>query len=203
MNLFNLQTAHAAPTSPAAHSATETESPTTTTTSETTTETHAEGGLSIQPAVIAFQGLNFLILVAVLYKVLYKPILKMMHDREQKIVEGLANAEKAKVALHETENIRKDMVKQAHVDGQQVIEKARKSAEEMRATMVQKAQDEANKIVKNAQEVATAEKTKMMSEMKMMAAHMVLRATEKVIQEKMDASKDAQLIEKSLNSYLS
>ena len=43
-----------------------------------------------------FPGANFVILVVILHKILYKPLIKLLTEREHKIKEGVENAEKAK-----------------------------------------------------------------------------------------------------------
>lgn len=48
-----------------------------------------EGGLEINPYTIAFQALNFLILLVLLNLILYKPLVKLLTDREKKIRDGV------------------------------------------------------------------------------------------------------------------
>jgi F-type H+-transporting ATPase subunit b len=158
------------------------------------------GGLSVDPAVVGFQALNFIVLLLVLNMILYKPLTKLLADREKKIQEGVENAEKAEASLREATSIREDMMKNAKVESQSMMEKARKEGEGLKNSMMTEAQDQAKKIIDNGHQVIAMEKAKTMEELKSKAASLIVMTAEKVIREKMDSSKDAKMIEESLNS---
>lgn len=159
------------------------------------------GGLKIEPTTIAFQALNFIILLAVLNLILYKPLTKLLNDREKRIHDGVANAEKADEMLKESNDVRQDMLKRTSVEAQEMMEKARKSGEELKNGIVQEAHGEADKIVKSGHSIVELEKEKASMEIKAKAVNMILAATEKVLREKLDAQKDARLIEESLQGF--
>ncbi len=172
---------------------------------ETATGTAEEGGahsgISVEPAVIGFQALNFVILAVVLTAILYKPLVKLMADRAQKIKEGIENAEKADGMLKESNQIRHDMLKRTQAETQDMMEKARKSGEEVKTTIVQEAHAEADKIVKAGHNAIEMEKSKAVEELKAMTVPLIIKTAEKLLREKLDASKDAQLIEQALKTY--
>ena len=163
----------------------------------------AHAGLSINPAVVGFQLLNLVALILVLKLILYKPMLKLLAEREKKIKDGVENAEKAEVSLREAHTTRADMMKTAKVETQSLLEKARKDGEGVKNSMVTEAQEQAKKIMDNGHKVLELEKVKMMEELKMKAVGLVVATAEKVIREKMDSTKDAKMIEESLNSFAS
>jgi F-type H+-transporting ATPase subunit b len=164
------------------------------------TEHKSEGGIEIQPTTIAFQALNFLLLVVVLYLILYKPIIKMLAEREKRIREGVENAEKADSMIKESSMIRQDMIKRANSESQDIMEKARKSGEETRSGIVQEAHTEAEHIIIAGQNLIEMEKSKAAQEVKKAAVSMILSATEKILRSKIDAEKDAALIQESLQT---
>lgn len=172
----------------------------TTETSEVAEVAHG-GGLSINPAVVAFQALNLLILVIVLHKILYKPLLQLLHTREKRIKEGVENAEKADGMLKESQTVRLEMIKGAKTESQEILEKARKSGEELKVGIVDEAHVEANKIVKAGHGAVEMEKAKTAEELKSLAANMVVAATEKMLRKKIDTKEDISLIEETLKSY--
>jgi len=159
------------------------------------------GGLEIQPTTIAFQALNFLILVVILHKILYKPILKLLKEREKRIQDGVENAEKADAMLKESNRIRQDMIKRATSESQELMEKARKTGEDMKTGILDEARSEADHIVKAGHNIVEMDKAKTAQELKAMAIGMVVSATEKVLREKVDPSKDSKMIEESLKGY--
>jgi F-type H+-transporting ATPase subunit b len=161
----------------------------------------AKGGLSIQPAVIATQALNLVVLIVILNFILYKPLLKLITDREKKIVDGIENADKAENMLKESSRIRVDMIKDAKSESQDIIEKGRKAGEDVKTGIIGDAQSEADKIIKSGHALVESEKAKTMQEIKASAVNTIIMAAEKILREKLDPAKDAKLIEESLNSY--
>ena len=161
----------------------------------------SKGGIEIQPTTIAFQALNFLLLVFVLHKILYKPLLKIMKDREKRIRDGVENAEKADGMLKESNLIRQDMIKRANSESQEMLENARKSGEEVKGGIIQEAHSQAAQIIKSGQSLIEMEKTKTAQELKGLAVGMIVTAAEKVLKEKLDPSKDSVLITESLKGY--
>lgn len=165
-------------------------------------EAHS-GGLSVDPAVVGFQILNFVVLLGVLNLILYKPLTNLLAEREKKIRDGVENAEKAEASLKEATSIREDMMKNAKVESQAMMDKARKDGEGLKNSIVAEAQDQAKKIVDNGHQVIALEKAKTMEELKAKAVNLIVQTAEKVIREKMDSGKDAKMIEDSLNSFAS
>jgi len=159
------------------------------------------GGLSIDPFVVGFQALNFIVLLVVLKMILYKPITALLAEREKKIRDGVENAEKAEASLREATSIREDMMKTAKVESQSVMDKARKDGEGLKNSIVGEAQDQAKKIIDNGHQVLAMERAKTMEDLKAQAVALIVKTAEKVIREKMDSAKDAKMIEESLNSF--
>jgi len=185
---------HAEPVGAAMESRTETAAP------------HAEevahsGGLSLDPAVVGFQILNFTVLLLVLKWILYGPLTKLLSEREQKIKQGVENADKAEASLREAHSIREDMMKNTKMESQSMMEKARKDGEGLKNSMVVEAQEQAKKIMDNGHQMIALEKAKTMEELKAKTANLIVMTAEKVIREKMDSPKDAKMIEESLNSF--
>lgn len=170
------------------------------TVAETGEAAHSEG-LKIDPAVVGFQALNFLILLMLLHFILFKPILKLLAEREKKIADGVENAEKADQMLKESNMIRQDMIKTANAESQSMMEKARKDSESVKNSMLADAHAEADKIVKGGHAIVEMEKAKVAQELKAKAVNMVIAATEKVLRSKMNAESDSKMIEESLKSH--
>ncbi len=181
--------------------AVEQENLTTSTETSAKSEEHSEG-LSIEPSTVAFQALNFLILLILLKMILYKPLLQLLKDREKRIREGVENAEKADRMLAESETTHQNILKTAKVESHGILETAKNSAEITRLAILDKAQTEANKLLENGRNIVDMEKSRAAQELKNEAVNLVILAAEKVLREKLDLKKDQQLIEDSLGSYL-
>ncbi|MBI2464053.1 F0F1 ATP synthase subunit B [Candidatus Peregrinibacteria bacterium] len=160
-----------------------------------------DGGVSIQPSTVAFQALNFLILLILLHKILYKPLIKLLEDRAKRIREGVENAVKADEMLQSSEETRKNMLKRAQVESNEMIEKSRKAGEETREGIIQNAQAEAEKIMQSEKQAIERERVKTIEGLKNNAIDLVVQIAEKVLREKIDAKKDQSLIRESLEHY--
>ncbi len=112
---------------------------------------------------VLFQAVNFGVILFVLNKVLYKPVMKMLDDRAKKINEGMAAAEKNLKEAGEIEKLKKAEVAKARKDAAAIIRQAeveaKKAADSILEASKKKAKDEAERIVKNAEsEIAAAKK---------------------------------------------
>ena len=100
---------------------------------------------------VLFQIFNFGVVMYLLNKVLYKPVLKMLDERAKKINEGMALADKNIKAADESEKSKKSE-----------IAKARKEASAILATAEKEAKAKADKIIAEAKAKAKAEAAAMM-----------------------------------------
>jgi F-type H+-transporting ATPase subunit b len=173
-----------------------------TTGTETTAkaEEHS-GGLSIEPSTVAFQALNFLVLLILLKMILYKPLMQVMKEREKRINDGIENADKADRLLQESEETHKNILKTAKVESHSILESAKKDAESTRSELIQQAQAEADKLIENGRNALEMEKGRAAQELKNQAVNLVMLTAEKILKEKLDPERDRKMIEESLNSY--
>src|SRR5688500_10081393 len=74
------------------------------------------------------QVISFSIVAFLLHRFAYKPILKVLEERRQRIAEGLANAEKIKAELARTEASRQDILNQTNAQAQKWIEETSQAA---------------------------------------------------------------------------
>jgi F-type H+-transporting ATPase subunit b len=145
------------------------------------------------------QIVNFSILLFVLYKFAYRPVLKMLDDRTDKIEKGLADAEKSQKKLKEIETKEKEVLIEAKKQAKDIIKKAQEQAQANKEELVVVAREESDRIVQKAKKVAGEEKDKMVAEVKSEISELIVVAVEKIIDEKLDDVKDAQIIDKVIN----
>lgn len=148
--------------------------------------------------ILIAQMVNFAIVLLVLYKFAYKPILKTMNDRTSKIEKGLKDAEEVGKKLQETEEKEKEVLANAKREAQAIIETAEKTAMKNKEELLAEAKKKSEEIVANTQKQLEEEKKKMISEVKAEVASLVVAATGKIIDEKLDSQKDKEMIEKAI-----
>lgn len=115
------------------------------------------------------QLVNFLVLVYIFKRFLYKPVLSILKEREDKVKKGLEDAEKTHALLEQTSRDKDEIMKKTRAEAQDIIESTRKMAEDIRQEMLQKSKSEAGKIVDQAQAQAVQEMEKMQKEVKKMS----------------------------------
>lgn len=154
--------------------------------------------LGIDWRLLIAQLINFVILLAVLYKFLYKPVLKLLHDRSARIEEGLKNADNAEAKLKEASAAYEGKVLEARGEAQKIMETAKKEGEKIKAEVVAAAQKESEKIVASGRSRLNAEKEKMMREAEDELADLVEHATEHVLGQVVTPEIDKQLVEQAV-----
>src|SRR5260370_42613168 len=93
------------------------------------------------------QIISFGIVCALLYKFAYRRVLNMLDQRRQQIAEGLANAEKIKAELAQTEAQRQEVMTQVNAQATKLIEEARGAASRVQEQETQKAIAAAEQII--------------------------------------------------------
>lgn len=151
--------------------------------------------LGIDWKILIAQLINFGLVVLVLWRFAYKPIIAMLEKRTAKIEGGVKNAERVEQELKDIMVRRDAELKKARQESQGIVEQARRDASALREELRQAAEAEAQNVLVQTRQSLAAEKTQMMHEAKGELAAMVQMVAEKVLSEKMDDASDAKLIQ--------
>ena len=146
-----------------------------------------------------WQTVLFILLMLLLKKYAWKPILNAVSEREEGI----------KSALHEAENARKEM-QNLNADNERILKEARaqrdgllKEAREMKESIVSEAKEEAqvqaNKVIEQAQATIQSEKQAAIADLRNQVAELSIGIAEKVLREELsDKNKQTKLVEEML-----
>ena len=152
--------------------------------------------LGIDWRLIIAQMVNFFILLGLLYKFLYKPLIKMLEDRRVRVEKSIEQAKQIEENMARTTRERQEEIAKARVESGRIVEEAKLAATAHRNKLIVEAQAEAEKIVKQAQTALITEKTAMLTEAKAELADLVVATTEKVLRGAMTDAINKQYIEK-------
>lgn len=147
---------------------------------------------------LAFQVLNFLLLLYVLNRLLFKPLLARMDERSAKISKGLEDAETAARDRELAAAEREAAVAEARKEANEMLARANKIAEDTRNEILETARAEADKVTQRAREEITGEKEKAMSELRAQVADLALEAAGKLVRSDMNATTQRRLVEEFL-----
>jgi len=148
--------------------------------------------ISPEFGLIFWTGLSFLILLFVLKKFAWKPILGAVNTREQSILDALASAEAAKKEMENLTADNEKLLKEARVERDGMMKEARELKAKMIADAKDEAKLEADKMISNAQAAIQSEKKSAIADIKTQVASLSLEIAEKVVKEEL-SSKDKQL----------
>ncbi len=126
-------------------------------------------------------GIVFILLLILLAKFAWKPMLTAVKEREQSIAESLELADKTKHEMQQLQAQNEKLLKEARVERDNIIKEANEVSKKLVAEARDSAKVEANKIIEDAQKAITNEKNQAMAEIKTHVAALSLEIAEKII----------------------
>ncbi|QPM68857.1 F0F1 ATP synthase subunit B [Atribacter laminatus] len=157
--------------------------------------------ISIDRSII-FQIINFLILVALLFRFLFKPVVQALDKRSNHIREEMEKIEKEKKAAEELRLKYEEESKNIHIKYQEMQEYANQEAVKIKSKIIDEAYQESEKIKQTAEEKARIEIDKLYSDLKLDIIDISTEMAAKLLHERIDISKQDQLIEQLLEEAI-
>ena len=133
---------------------------------------------------LLIQGVNFGLLLLILWKVLYIPLVRIMGERQAAIEKGVKDAEKAEQKLSDIKEEEDSIVKKATLKGEKIVDKARVQAKTKEEEMLKEANAKSERVIGDAGLKAEEIKKQAHEESKNEIARMAVLAAEKVLREK-------------------
>lgn len=156
----------------------------------------AKLGFSL-PTLIA-QVVNFGLLLLLLRMFAYKPIMKMLDSRANKIKESMEAGERAKLEAVSAEKEVTKKIDEAQLSGQKIVSQAVQAAEDVKRRAVQDAKKEADAIIAKAQVEIRREKEESITELRKEVADLAVMVAGKAISASLDKETQRKLIDNAL-----
>jgi F-type H+-transporting ATPase subunit b len=134
-----------------------------------------------------WQSLVFLLLIFVLKKYAWKPILNAVNEREKSIEDALKEAEKARLEMQSLQQSNEVILKEAREERERILKEARDMKNKMIAEAKDAAATEADKAIVSAKAAIEAEKTAAIAELKNQAASLSIDVAEKILGQELSA----------------
>lgn len=138
----------------------------------------------IDAKLIIIQLINFGILMVALGYFLYKPILRLLDERAEKIAQGLKDAESAAAAKAEAADEKKAVIAAAQAEAAEVAKRAKAAAESQANTIMSEASGKAGQVLKDAELKSEQIKAQALKESEKEIANLAVLAAEKVLRER-------------------
>ncbi|MCD6543923.1 MAG: F0F1 ATP synthase subunit B [Flavobacteriaceae bacterium] len=147
-----------------------------------------------------WQSLLFILLLWLLKKYAWKPILDALNDREEGIQNALDEADKARQEMAELKSSNDQILKEARAERDALLKDARKIKDQIITEAKDEATLQGNKIIEQAKVAIHHEKISAIDELKNKVAEWSVEIAEKIIKEELsDKNKQVKLIEKMLD----
>jgi F-type H+-transporting ATPase subunit b len=156
------------------------------------------GSLGINGSTLIAQLINVIILFGLLYLVAYKPIMRMLDERSNKIKESMENTEYIKQQAERAEEEAAKRIEEAAKEGQEAIARAMRTGEEVRQEAQQKAKTEAEALIDRARSEIQRERDEAIEQLREGFADITIEAAGKVIDRTLDKKAHRDIIDKVL-----
>lgn len=144
---------------------------------------------------VVWHSIAFLLLLFLLTKFAWKPVLKSIKDREESIDNALASAEKAKQEMARLTNENEELLKAARIERDQILKEAKELKDQIVADAKVSAQAEGAKLIEQAKKEIDDQKKRALAEVKNQVSELSLDIAKKVLQQEFaDQSKQEALV---------
>ena len=147
---------------------------------------------------LAIYLVNFLLVLLLLYLFAYKPILRLMDQRADRIRESLEAADTARQEAASSQEAIQEQITEARREGQRIMDQAREASERFRTEEMDKARQEAEAFVDRAKEDIARERDIALQEVRASFGDLAITAAERVIRGSLDRQAHEELINQVL-----
>lgn len=158
----------------------------------------ALSSLGINGKMLIAQIINFLILLFLLNRLLYKPLLNLFDQRRQKIEQGLKDAEASSDALKKANDEADQIKEKAYADAGEIIKQAKLEAEKESKAIIADATKQSEKIIQGAGEEARSMKEAARGEIKASIGDLIAMSLTKITSNKIDAATREKLTDEAV-----
>ena len=156
--------------------------------------------VQLDPGLFVWTIITFLILLGVLTRFAWKPLLKALETRENEISQSLEDAKKAKQELERLSAEGDEIIAKARSEAQGIVSEGKKAAEQLTATTLNKAKEEAMANLSAAKEQIKIERDKAIVEIKGEVVNLSLSIAEKLVKKNLSKEDNKSLIDESLKN---
>ena len=150
------------------------------------------------PGLFIWTIVTFLVLVTLLAKFAWGPLLKALGERQAAIRKSLDDAQQAKQELERVTQESAQIVNRARVDAEAIITQSRSDGDRLREEIKQKARADADHIVKSAERQIQLETSRALEEIRREAVDLSVMIASKIIQRNLTKEDNERLIDETL-----
>jgi F-type H+-transporting ATPase subunit b len=154
--------------------------------------------VQVDPGLFIWTILTFLVLLAVLAKFAWTPLLEALETRQNAIRKSLDDARQAQVEMERLNVESGHIIQRARVDAEAIISQSRVDGDRLREELRAKARSEADHIVKNAERQIQLETNRALEQIRREAVDLSVMIASKIIQRNLSKEDNERLIDEAL-----
>ncbi|MBI2474038.1 F0F1 ATP synthase subunit B [Candidatus Uhrbacteria bacterium] len=158
------------------------------------------GTLGINLKIFIAQLINFSIVLLVLWKWAYTPVVRLLEERQEKITKGVKQAEEIEKRILALEKEQEEILNKAKSEAAAVLDNARSEAQQRKDSLLDKTKEEIKEVIAQGKLQLQREKEQMIRESREEIASIAVEATRKILSETIDEKKSQKLAEQVIDS---
>ncbi len=147
----------------------------------------------------AWAIINFLVILAVLYKFFYGPVIKFLDNRREEIARNISDAEKGRAEAEELLNGYRQQLSEARHEAQQIVDKAIKAGEESRQALLSQSKSEAAHVLENARKEIHRERDEALRTLRQEVVTLAVMAASKILGRTITKEDNAHIVDQFLD----
>lgn len=160
---------------------------------------HAGGSWITNPGLTVFTWITFLILLGLLYRYGWDPIVETLQNREEKIQNDVTTAEEEREKAEQLRQERQEELNEAHAEAREIVENGREKGEEERERIIEEARDEADSMIDEAEDQIEREKREAFQKVEGEIGELALILTEKLLREEIDEEDHRRIVDEFMD----
>jgi len=159
------------------------------------------GTFGIKPSLFIAQLINFAIVVFVLKKWIFTPLLKTIDERRQVIDEGLKNSEEAVLIRAKAKEDEEQILRDARVEGQEIVDQLKEQGEKEKQMRILTSSEIIARQLADAKALAVAEANAEQARVRSSAVDLIIAGIERVAGGAIDQKKQSALIDDAIDGF--
>jgi len=150
------------------------------------------------PGLFIWTIITFLVLLALLAKFAWRPLLQALETRQERIRKSLEDADRARQELERLQQESAKIMQQARIEAESIVAQTRTDAERLREELKQKAKEEADNILRNAQQQIQLQTRQAIQQIRHEVADIAVLLASKLLERNLAKEDNARLIDDTL-----
>ena len=150
------------------------------------------------PGLFIWTIITFLVLLALLAKFAWRPLLEALEGRQERIRKSLEDADRARQELERLQQESAKIMQQARIEAESIVTQTRADADRLREELKQKAKEEADNILRNAQQQIQLQTRQAIQQIRHEVADIAVLLASKLLERNLAKEDNARLIDDTL-----